>query len=102
MKQMKREIKIAYRWWRSDGKAIKPAHVGALEESADDRIREMMKDGYVEGELRDNIHMTDRDPEDGIDYSGHWKVVKTSEPSAKLKPKLKQPTVKEVLARGYF
>jgi len=36
-----------------------------------------MVDGCTSGELVDNIHMTSRDPEDGIEYSGHWEVVKS-------------------------
>jgi hypothetical protein len=74
MKQMERKVSITYRWWRSDKKAIKPAHVEALEEIAMVRIREQMADGYNSGKLFDNIRMTSRDPEDGIEYSGSWEV----------------------------
>jgi protein tyrosine phosphatase (PTP) superfamily phosphohydrolase (DUF442 family) len=78
MKQMERQVNITYRWWRSDKKEIKPAHVEALEETAMDRIRDQMENGCTSGELCDNIHMTSRDPEDGIEYSGHWEVTQTS------------------------
>lgn len=74
MKQMTRKMTILYRWWRSDGKAVKPAHVEALEESAQERIKEQMSEGNSSGELHDNIRMTDRDPEDGIEYTGYWEV----------------------------
>jgi hypothetical protein len=74
MKQMERKVNITYKWWRSDKKAIKPAHVEALEETAMDRIRDQMGKGCTSGELTDNIHMTSRDPDDGIEYSGSWKV----------------------------
>jgi len=71
---MKHTITITYRWWRDDGKRIKPAHQEALEEAATSRISEMMAQGFTSGELTDNIHMTNRDPEDGTAYSGWWEV----------------------------
>lgn len=74
MKEMKRSKVITYRWWRSNKQEIKPEHVEALEETADASITEMMKDGFTSGELNDNIHMTDDDPEDGIEYTGYWEV----------------------------
>lgn len=74
MKQMERKISITYRWWRDDNKAIKPAHIVALEETAEDKVLKMVGEGYREGELHDNIHMTANDPEDGIAYAGYWEV----------------------------
>ena len=71
---MKRTIEIVYRWWRDGGKKVKASHVEALEERAQDRIFAMVAEGYRSGELYDNIHMTDRDPEDGIEYSGWWEL----------------------------
>ena len=69
---MTRKISITYSWWRNDKKRIKAAHVEALEESAVDRITEQMREGVLAGELHDNIRMTDRDPADGIEYTGWW------------------------------
>lgn len=74
MKQLERSKLTTYRWWRSGGQDIKPEHVPALEERADERIAEMLTEGYSSGELNDNIHMTEDDPEDGIEYSGWWEV----------------------------
>ena len=71
------KVNITYRWWRSDKKAIKPAHVEALEETAMDRIVDQMREGSTSGELNDNIHMTARDPDDGIEYSGYWEFAKS-------------------------
>lgn len=68
---MKRELTISYNWSRDDGKEIKPDHVEALEESAMNRIQDMMGEGYTSGELSDNIIMDDDDG-DGIEYSGWW------------------------------
>ena len=73
MLQIKREKTISYRWWRSDGEDVDPAHVEALVESADDRIAQMMKEGFVSGELCDNI-CSETDNEDGVEYSGWWEV----------------------------
>lgn len=74
MEQLERSIQITYRWWRNGKLKIKPEHVPALEERADERIAEMRAQGYTSGELSDNIHMTDKDPEDGVEYSGWWEV----------------------------
>jgi hypothetical protein len=79
MKQMTRRINILYRWWRTDDKAIKPGHLEALEESAQDRIKEQMSAGNTSGELCDTIRMTDRDGEDGIEYRGYWEMRVTNE-----------------------
>jgi len=71
---MKRTIIINYEWWRSgraENDEVKESHVEALEESADSRIGEMMKEGFTSGELLDNIRM-DGDSEDGVEYSGWW------------------------------
>ena len=72
MKQIERSKTITYRWWR-DGE-IKPEHIPALEERADERIVEMTAQGYTSGELNDNIRMTDDDPEDGVEYTGWWEI----------------------------
>lgn len=74
MKEIKRSQLISYRWWRGGENEIKPEHIEALEERADERIAEMMAQGYTSGELNDHIHMTDDDPEDGVEYRGWWDV----------------------------
>jgi len=58
-------------------KTEKPGHIEALEESAWTRIIEMAELGCTSGELNDNIHMTDDDPEDGVEYSGWWELSTT-------------------------
>jgi hypothetical protein len=91
MKQIERTKTITYRWWRYDEYGIKQKdvidsetetiknciiqeHIEALEESAEDRIFEMITRGFTCGELHDNIHMIDDDPIDGVEYSGWWEV----------------------------
>lgn len=71
-KRMERTIVITYRWWRSDRKPIKAAHIETLEGRAWERIVESIGKGYFAGELTDSIHVTKRDPEDGLEYSGWW------------------------------
>lgn len=70
MKQIEKQIIITFRWWNDDESAeINPAHAKALEESAIERIVDMMKDGSTSGELVDD----DTDP-DGITYRGAWEL----------------------------
>ena len=56
---------------------ISQDHLDALDESGMERAMEMIKEGFVEGELHDNIHMHDSDPEDGVEYSGYWRLSTT-------------------------
>ena len=75
MKELKREINIAYRWWRSDKKPIRPEHIEALEESAWNLISwQVHEHNNTSGELIDNIYMDDKDLENGIDYRGYWEI----------------------------
>ena len=64
-------------YWRCESfkKGIPPKLASALEETAKERIAEMMKDGYVSGELHDNVAIDipgHRMPEDGYECSGWW------------------------------
>ena len=77
MKQLEVTQTITYRWWRSDKKPVKKVHIEALKESAMERIGSQIKEGYTSGELNDLIHMTDRDGEDGVQYTGWWEVKTT-------------------------
>lgn len=77
MPKVKGTIKISYEWRELNGGStnIQENHVQALHESAEEQIREAFdkRDCYG-GQLKDNVHMNDDDPEDGIDYFGSWKV----------------------------
>lgn len=66
--------KFELEWYMSafDDREIKQSHLDALNESAMERITECLKEGYVSGELIDNICMDDEDGEDGVEYSGWW------------------------------
>lgn len=79
MKQLERKKTITFRWWRQGKEEIVPAHMDALEETAMERIGEMITAGYSSGDLQDNIHMTDTDPEDGVDYKGWWEYKDTTD-----------------------
>lgn len=72
--QIERRKVITMRWWRSGKGKIRKEHEEVLWERADERISEMMAQGFTSGELSDNIHMTDNNPEDGVEYSGWWEV----------------------------
>ena len=76
---MKREVIISYNWSKDSDELdnsteIKFKHQEALEESAMNRILEMMKEGYTSGELVDCVRMDDEDGEEGIEYSGWWSI----------------------------
>lgn len=71
---MEIQITINFDWSRNDGKSVKKTHREALEESAKERIFEMMKDGYTGGELSDSVRMDKSDGKNGIEYSGSWSI----------------------------
>jgi|GEM_PF-2671982 hypothetical protein len=77
---MERTITIKY-WWKCDNfkKGIPAELAEALEESAIERIAEMMKEGYVEGDLNDCVNLDvpgRRTPKDGYPCTGYWQVKK--------------------------
>ena len=78
---MKRKIEITYNWRRDDDSDnnISKKHLEALEESAQERIFEQIKEGNTGGELNDRVRMFDEDGEDGIGYTGWWEMRITSE-----------------------
>jgi len=78
MQQIEWRKTITYRWWRGGEKEIKPEHIPALKEDADEWIAGMMGQGYTSGRLSSNIRMTDDDPEDGVEYTGWWEVSTSS------------------------
>jgi len=72
---MKREIKISYWWKKSENNGeVLERHTDFLEESAQDRIFEMLNEGYTSGELFDNISACDEDTQNGVDYYGAWEA----------------------------
>lgn len=77
---MKRTVTINYNWIKTDGGEVLPHHVEYLEESAMERIYSQLNDGFVSGELFDNLSTVD-DPTDheGTDYHGNWSISTTSE-----------------------
>jgi uncharacterized protein YoaH (UPF0181 family) len=77
---MKRKIVIEYYWKCYQFKKIPAKLAECLEETAEERIKYLMAEGYVEGELFDNV-MIDIDgkecPKDGYECSG-WATIKKS------------------------
>ncbi|EPQ9499874.1 hypothetical protein ACUYQI_000579 [Salmonella enterica subsp. enterica serovar Braenderup] len=77
---MKRKLTISYEWSKTDGSDVEAHHVPYLEESAFERIREMIGDGYVKGQLSDNLHtQEDTDDHEGTDYHGWWTLITEGE-----------------------
>lgn len=82
---MKRKLEIKYEWrlnnpeaFNVKGNDVLKRHEEFLEESAMERISTMLSEGYLCGELHDNIVSCDEDEKvDGASYSGHWKIVKS-------------------------
>lgn len=85
---MSRVVLIDYYWrCQSFKKGIPNELAEALDESAMERILEMMAEGYVSGELNDNVNLdipNRKTPEDGWECSGWWNLKKIDEPTAKL------------------
>lgn len=67
-------LKIHIQWAALSADEIRPEHEEALKESAITQIAEQMLQGYTSGELHDNIHMLDDDPEEGLSYGGWWSL----------------------------
>lgn len=77
---MNRTITITY-WWKCEklSKGIPANLAEALEESAMTRINEMLSQGYVAGELQDNVNMKvkgRKTPQDGWECYGSWNLKK--------------------------
>ena len=62
-------------WHASDANnTVKTEHREALEEGANQRITEMMSEGFTGGELVEHVRTSDADGEDGVLYTGWWSV----------------------------
>jgi hypothetical protein len=74
------KIEIDYAWWPAGGQQgdeVPRRHRQSLLEAAEDHIIEMMKEGYMAGELNETIAPSYiGDPADGFMYRGHWNVRK--------------------------
>lgn len=67
---------ITYEWWREDADTgrgeILAHHKEALAETALSVIGVKASEGFVEGELNDNVLMAGDDSEEGVSYRGYW------------------------------
>jgi len=76
---MKRTIKISYGWKCENFKKIPEPLAEALEETAMERIKLMMDQGYTSGQLLDTVNIDvpgHRTPEDGWDCQGWFDIEK--------------------------
>lgn len=78
---MRFEVKktIEYYWTCDQGIEIPEKHKEALKEDADDRINEMINEGFTSGELNTSVRygknvVPQEDEDDGLTYSGWWSV----------------------------
>tara|TARA_R110000772_G_scaffold1460_4_gene5007 strand:- start:746 stop:997 length:252 start_codon:yes stop_codon:yes gene_type:complete len=74
---MRMELYIKYDWSCDSGIEIPEAHKEALKEDAEERIHEMIKAGFNQGELHTSVRygkkiVPEEDKEDGLTYSGWW------------------------------
>ena len=74
---MRRKITIDYHWTCDDVGDIPKKHLEALEEDAEERISEMLKEGYLMGELHTYVRygkdiVPEENEDDGLSYSGWW------------------------------
>ena len=69
---------IEYRWWIPDNESndeILEDHVEILKDAAEDRIEEMVKEGYSSGQLLYGFTV-DGSIDGSIDYQGWWEYDK--------------------------
>jgi hypothetical protein len=74
-------ISINYNWTCNQGIEIPEGHKEALEEDAQDRIFQMIKEGYYQGELNTSVRfgrevVPAEDEDEGLSYSGWWSIEK--------------------------
>lgn len=94
---------IEFHWWRLSGETesgtdeVLERHKGALEETAIRIISEQASQGYVEGEMHDDICLIDDDGDDGVSYRGYWKRQRANDESDSLsiEPEI-QATMKQI------
>jgi len=79
IKVMKKQIVINYNWNCDQGIEIPEKHNEALIEDAEEKIFEMIKLGYFEGELSTLVRygkdiVPEENEDEGLTYSGYWNV----------------------------
>lgn len=71
------EVTIDYYWVCDQGIEIPEGHKEALKEDALSRINEMIKEGYIQGELNTSVRcgkdvVPEENEDEGLTYSGWW------------------------------
>lgn len=79
---MEETIEIVYHWKADDYIAIPEQHKEVLREDALERIYQQIQEGNVQGELNTSVRfgqdiVPEEDEDDGINYSGWWKIKTT-------------------------
>jgi hypothetical protein len=69
----KMKINISVEWWNADDRSEpKRAHKEELVESALKKVPGMILEGYTSGQLLENLCVSDKDPNEGVNYQGAW------------------------------
>ena len=81
---MRMKIEIEYYWNCDTLDYVPEGHNEALKEDAQERIMQMMKEGYVSGELITSVRygqdkVPEEDSEEGLSYSGWFGIVTKEE-----------------------
>lgn len=74
---MKRKITISYEWKQVDGSEVNPDHAEQLHDSALDHIHHMVKDGFVQGQLVEEVLTREEEDagQDPTNYKGWWSSI---------------------------
>lgn len=72
MKRLEVKIIISYHWEANNNSEIPEEHIEELKERAEERIIEMRKENYNQGDLYAEVYIENSDPEKHKDYSGWW------------------------------
>lgn len=74
--ELRCKLVIKYEWYRPQSLQlkVKPKHIEALRERAEELIAEAMAQGFQEGRLSDHVRMDKNDGPDGVEYAGSWSV----------------------------
>lgn len=76
------EIKLSIEWWlptEGGNETVPEGYKDVLMEAAKERVFEMVKSGYQEGELNETAVLgLDGEPEDGLEFQGYWRSEETT------------------------
>lgn len=67
------KINISVEWWNADDRSEpKRDYKDELVESAIKQVPGMILEGFTSGQLLENLCVSDKDPNEGVNFVGHW------------------------------